>query len=671
MTLANMPRHGNRIVFTAILILGLVLARGVAARVPVETFGAAPGIQNVSLSPDGTRVAYLMNRDGKAIMLVSALGKTGAKAKGVDISKIKARSVSWANDRFVLLRASKTLNTNLFKANKVEFGAIFSYDTKTGKMVQLLTHAKGLGLNSSLASIDRILPDENAVMMPAYTGKFKGERVRVLFRVDLRTGDGKIVARGHYLDTDYFIVDGTGKVIARVDFAPKKGVFTIKVLKNNIFQTLYTEENDLVPMSVPGLSKDGKSLIVSSYQDRDTRGLYTMSLTDGSISGPLLWRKGADLVATLTEPGTGVVLGAVFAGIAGPDYQFLDPGMAQTWASIKKALGGAMVRLVNWSRDRKKWLLYIEGGSTAGAYMLFDANSGQFSTVAILRPDIKPADIADVVTIAYRSKDGTRISALLTLPPGYKKHPAPLVVLPHGGPAAHDSLGWDWLAQAIANQGYLVLQPNFRGSDGFGSKFENAGNGQWNGAVLDDITAGVKGLIKAGYADPKRVCIAGASFGGYAALAGLVFTPDLYSCAAAIAPVTDARAFVNFEAKAYGKNSESVTYWTKVMKGNNATTDLDSISPAKHADAAKAPLLLIHGRDDTVVPITQSWSMARAMRRANKPVQLVELKGEDHWLSSVDTRTQTLRALIAFLHEHLDAPAQSAQAPVAQRGGGQ
>jgi len=668
--------HFDKAVWTKLLAgfaaaMILALAGAAVAKVPIDAFGAAPSIHSVALSPDGKRIAYLMNRDGKSMMVVRPLVKNGEKASGVDVSRIKPRSVSWANDRFVLLRASKTLNTVVFTTSKIEFGAVFSFDTSKGTVRQLLANSKDLGVNSSLASIDRILPDENVAMMPALTGKFRGERVRVLFRVNLGNGAGKIVSRGHGLDTDYFIVNGAGKVIARVDFAASNGVFSIKILKDNIFQTLYTEKNDLTPMSVPGLSKDGKSLIISDYQGRDTRGLYAMSLTDGAISGPLLWRKNADLDDVLAGQDDGVVLGAAFVNIAGPDYQFLGPGMTKTWATIKSALGSAMVRIVDWSQDRDKWLLYIESGSTAGAYMLFDAKSGRFSTIAVLRPEIRPEDIADVVTIAYKSKDGTKISALLTLPPGFEKGPAPLVVLPHGGPASHDSLGWDWLAQAIASQGYLVLQPNFRGSDGFGSKFENAGNGQWNGVVLDDISAGTRALIKAGYADPRRICIAGASFGGYEALAGLVFTPDLYACAVAIAPVTDAKAFINFEAKSHGRKSESVTYWTKEMKGENATADLDAISPAKHADAAKAPLLLIHGRDDTVVPIAQSRIMARAMKQANKSVELVTLKGEDHWLSTVETRTQTLKAMAGFLHDHLSGPAQSAQAPAAQQGGGQ
>ncbi len=620
---------------------------------PVEAFGAMPEIQDIALSPDGNHVAYLMHRDGKDVMLVRTLNKPKAKPIGLDVSKIKPRSVNWANDRYVLLYASKTVATTVFRASKIEFGAVFSYDITTNRVRQLLNHSKELGINSSLGSISRILPDEDVVMMPAYTGRLGDRRVYSLFRVNLGNGIGRVSARGHGMETDRFVADETGKVIARIDYSEKKETFHIKVYKNRRWEKIYTQKHDQTPLSVRGFSADKKSLLVTYYHGRDTIGLYAMSLEDGSISGPVQWRENADIIRTLSRREDGVVFAVGFADIAATDYVFFDPQMHKTWATIKQALGMAAVHPIDWSKDKSKWLLFVENGNSAGAYMLYDAKAGHISRLAIRRPAIKPADVAPVHSIAYKAADGTRISALLTTPPGYQKHPAPMVVLPHGGPSSHESMTWDWMAQYLANQGYLVLQPNFRGSDGFGQHFENAGDGTWNTVVLGDVTAGVQGMIRAGYADPKRICIAGASFGGYLTLAGLVFTPDLYACAVAIAPLSDAKAFLDYKAKALGKDSRTVTYWTKVMQSDKGKKNLEAISPAKHAGAAKAPLLLIHGNDDTVVPIAQSRIMKRALTRAKKPVQMVTLRGEDHWLSSAKTRTETLQAMGAFLRPHL------------------
>jgi len=199
---------------------------------PVEAFGAMPEIQDIALSPDGNHVAYLMHRDGKDVMLVRALNKPKAKPIGLDVSKIKPRSVNWANDRYVLLYASKTVATTVFRASKIEFGAVFSYDITTNRVRQLLNHSKELGINSSLGSISRILPDEDVVMMPAYTGRQGDRRVYSLFRVNLGNGIGRVSARGHGMETDRFVADETGKVIARIDYSEKKETFHIKVYKN-------------------------------------------------------------------------------------------------------------------------------------------------------------------------------------------------------------------------------------------------------------------------------------------------------------------------------------------------------------------------------------------------------------------------------------------------------
>jgi dipeptidyl aminopeptidase/acylaminoacyl peptidase len=236
-----------------------------------------------------------------------------------------------------------------------------------------------------------------------------------------------------------------------------------------------------------------------------------------------------------------------------------------------------------------------------------------------------------------------------------------LVLLPHGGPAARDVDGFDWLAHALASRGYAVLQPNFRGSDGFGKAWEQAGHGEWGiGVMQHDLTDGVAALVAAGIADPERVCVVGASYGGYAALAGATFTPELYRCAAAIAGVADLAIMLSFERNTAGAASTTLSYWRMAMgvdetgaESGSVTERLRAASPAAHAERVRAPVLLIHGRDDTVVPITQSRLMERALAAAGKDVQLVELDGEDHWLSGATTRLETLKVLDAFLAEHL------------------
>jgi len=238
----------------------------------------------------------------------------------------------------------------------------------------------------------------------------------------------------------------------------------------------------------------------------------------------------------------------------------------------------------------------------------------------------------------------------VTLPRGREPANLPLIVLPHGGPAAVDSDRFDWWAQALAEQGYVVLQPNYRGSD-LSAQFTAAGFGEWGRKMQTDLSDGVRYLAKEGTIDPKRVCIVGASYGGYAALAGATLDLGVYRCAVSVAGPSDLKRILRWTNER-SERSDNVTqrYWDRFM-GVSGPSDpaLERISPIEHVAAVTAPILLIHGRDDTVVPYEQSEVMASALKRAGKSVEFVTLKHEDHWLSRSATRLQMLEATVAFL----------------------
>jgi dipeptidyl aminopeptidase/acylaminoacyl peptidase len=242
----------------------------------------------------------------------------------------------------------------------------------------------------------------------------------------------------------------------------------------------------------------------------------------------------------------------------------------------------------------------------------------------------------------------------LTLPNGSAGQRLPLVVMPHGGPEARDSATFDSWAQFLASRGYAVLQPQYRGSAGFGLRHRNAGRRQWGLLVQDDISDGVMHLIKTGVADPARVCIVGWSFGGYATMAGLAFSPDLYKCGVAGAGVSDLIAMLEYEAKYTGQWLGDNDYWTWLIGSPGADrARLIATSPAQHAAKFKAPLLLVHGKDDTVVPKSQSDLMADSLKAAGRPYEYVVLEGEDHHLSNPSTSKRFLQELERFLAPHL------------------
>ena len=293
----------------------------------------------------------------------------------------------------------------------------------------------------------------------------------------------------------------------------------------------------------------------------------------------------------------------------------------------------------------------VDGPKHGFRYELIDMNTHEAEPVGYVYEGV--TEPLEVRRVTYNAADGLQIPAYLTLPRGRAAKSLPLVVLPHGGPAVRDTADFDWWSQALADQGYAVLRPNYRGSD-LSWSFVSAGFGQWGRKMQTDLSDGVRYLVKEGIADPARVAIVGASYGGYAALAGVTQDPGIYRCAVSVAGLSDLKRMLQWVNEKQGRGGGwTQRYWDRFL-GVTGPGDpaLDAISPIRHLEAVNVPVLLIHGRDDTVVAFEQSKVMFDALRRANKEVELVALKHEDHWLSRGETRLQMLQASVAFLRAH-------------------
>jgi dipeptidyl aminopeptidase/acylaminoacyl peptidase len=331
-------------------------------------------------------------------------------------------------------------------------------------------------------------------------------------------------------------------------------------------------------------------------------------------------------------------------------YQFFDPQDQKVWSAISAAYPGSSVTLQSVSDDRRKFVVRVDSPTDGPAFSLVDLNTGKAKWIGDEYLGLKPADVAPARSISFKARDDLDLTGYLTLPQGRDQKKLPLVVLPHGGPAVRDEPGFDWWSQALASRGYAVLRVNYRGSTGFGWDFQSQGFGQWGRRMQTDLSDGVRYLASQGVIDSARVCIVGASYGGYAALAGAMLDPGVYRCAASVSGPADLRRMIDWENGRQGRQGiASERYWLRYM---GAYESLGDISPAEHADKITIPILLIHGKDDTVVPFEQSEMMADALRKAGKPVEFVALKGEDHWLSRGDTRLQMLQAVTAFLEKN-------------------
>lgn len=622
---------------------------------PLEAYGNLPLFSDAELSPDGTRVAAIANlKSGPRVMV---LGRDGQVLRQVGVENIKPRDVQFYDNDHVLAVLSRTARTYGF-VGQYEASGAFAINVEGGSPVGLLQRTDSLfPAQSGLGRVVGRSDTPGRVLMPAFIGEAYQSPTFDLLQVNLKDGRSRTEMKGTADTIDWF-ADAGGKVIARERYSNARNVYEIEVRDGKKWTSIYKEEDaETLPFTITGVMPDGSGLVyVASGQDEVHDGLMVLGF-DGEVTGPILGRRGKEIERIYTDDARRV-LGVRFAGML-PEYAFLDAGLKANHEAFAARFPDATIYVDSWSDDRRVVLYSVFDPSLGEAWIVNDLDAPQPELIAENRKSIPLDQLGPIITIEYSARDGLTIPAVVTLPPGAGLEDGvrrPLIVMPHGGPSAYDRVDFDWMAQYLASRGYVVLQPNFRGSSGFGEAFEDAGRGEWGGKMQHDLTDGVSALSQLGLIDPAKVCIVGASYGGYAALAGAAFTPEVYRCSAAIAPVADLSAMLSEERSRYGRDHWAISYWEGIMADGDARRQrLRDASPVNAADQIRAPVLLIHGDDDTVVPITQSERMERALKSAGKPVEFVRLKGEDHWLSSAETRIQMLTALDKFLATHMPA----------------
>jgi dienelactone hydrolase len=607
-------------------------------------------------------------------MLVLMELATGKRTSLIDASNIKARAIAFVGTDYLLLYGSKSLSTGPFR-DTVEMGGAFSVNLKTARARQLMPPGDTGILQSGLGNVLAADPDGKHIYTSAFaqTGGATGsgfspvsfDLVKINLETGQKAGPGFPGAKG----TRAWLSDTDGKPVARLDFGDVSQVQEIYGYANGKARVIHSTEDLLTDFAIAGLKEGGGSIMVI---DRPANSLYQalqeLSLTDGALSAPVMSRPDADVEGVLTDRNS-IVKGVVYAGFI-PRYDFFDKALAGDVQAVQQLFTGESVRLAGWSDDWNKLLFLTEGGKFPSQYVLVDrkAQTSPVRIIAQMRPAITDADVGVVQAVRYNARDKLPIPALITWPAGVAeadRKKLPMIVMPHGGPEAYDRIQFDWLAQYFANEGYMVLQPQFRGSDGFGVAFRNAGHKQWGRAMQHDVSDGVAAMVASGWADPARVCIVGWSYGGYAALAGASLTPELYKCAVSVAGVADLPEMLGHERRG-GVKTPNFVYWRSRI--GDPATELDQIkavSPAQQAANVRAPVLLIHGQQDSVVPIEQSEIMERTLRRLNKPVKLVRIAGDDHSLTTSENRRAALQEIGVFVREHLGPGAARSPAPPA------
>lgn len=645
---------------------------------PPVAFGTLDAIRNVTISPDGTKIAFFtyLGDVSRVVVIDSAsrsvIGQANLPGEQV-ISGVRYISrpatLLWLGNERVGVGA--ILDVKFGEADYFNIGRfckLVSMSVDGASSVQMLPETRGGGEGGCQVLGNGSEP--NTVLMPAFTpekgGAAKGRSTGSLdvWQVDTTTGRGRIVERGNP-GTSQFLLDRTGRIAMRIDITREYGYQVhAKLTGSDEYQVVYTGRQQTFDaegksrtqsLGFYGFADEPDKAYVSQRSgDLETMGLYNMRT--GQVERTVASDPKFDVGGPVAARGVGII-GAQIERDELEIVYFRDD-WRQLQRVIRESFPGDNVRFVSNSSDLKKHVLYLEGAEApSGEYLLLDLATSDAKSIGFPYPLVKAGMVVKPKWINYAARDGVQIPAYLTMPasaPNGKGLAA--IVMPHGGPQARDNPGFDWWSQYYASLGYVVLQPQYRGSDGFGRAWVKAGEQQWGLRMQDDVSDGVKYLVDQGIADAKRICILGWSYGGYSAAAGATLTPDLYRCAVAGAGVYDLAEMLRFTegpAGSWQRNNSANAYWNSHI--GNLSRDrakIDAASPALQVRNIKAPIQIIHGDYDFVVPIKQAEIFVEALKAAGKEHEYLVLKGESHNILFARTRVEMLKKSGEFLMKH-------------------
>jgi dienelactone hydrolase len=642
------PIRLRRLAFVAALaaLISAPVLGAPPAPPPAEAFASLPQVSDVVLSPDGNLIAWGEWAGAQQQVAVFDLRSREFRRHFAIDTSMTLRRIHWSDDAIVLIDVTETWETKGGGGPYAPLLRTLAAEVASGesRILLILGGSKEIVSSANLIAWRTTKPKKVMMATPAIVQYNWGS---ALFEVDTQSGKGSVTERGTPYTRDW-IVNADGDCVARTEWNPTLGVYRILAKRNGGWSEIYSVKGQVTGLY--GMTADGSSIAAVGPNAAGRSVLWAIPL-DGSGAKVLLEDPTYDVQSVIVDRFSGAPVG-VWLGGPNEEARWIDKRAQARFESVARAFKGHSVVVYGRSENGKRLLARVDSPSSPAIYYLVDFNTGHADIAGEEYPALADIPLGEVRSVSFKARDGTAIPAYLTIPPGLDAKNLPLVVLPHGGPEARDDHDFDWLSQFLATRGYAVLRPQFRGSSGFGEAFRLAGRHQWGLLMQDDVSDGVKAMVEQGVADAHRVCIVGASYGGYAALAGAAFTPELYKCAVSISGVSDLPDMLGTVKARGGEESDSLAYWLESI-GSPFDKNVIERSPARAAEQIRIPILLLHGINDSVVPVEQSEGMARALAKFNKKYTFVKLDGEDHWLSRGETRLQVLKEIEKFLKENL------------------
>jgi dipeptidyl aminopeptidase/acylaminoacyl peptidase len=607
--------------------------------IPSADFAARPLVSGPTLSPDGGWVLAMLATPGAPSLGLIAVGRkeirTFAVPKGYEIV-----SYRWAGDGRVLVSVGR--NTPWVGGEDVYMTRLIAYDVATRKSTFIGRAEEGPKGDDVLW----VASDGGALLLAIQRTVYDYPSV---FRVDLTTGAMKEVVHQRYDVWDWY-ADGSGVVRAGVGYDKDKWSLVYRRGEAAPFRKAgkarYDDRKASLGLLRFALDSDQGYILSNEKTGRDA--LYRFNYQTLEL-GDLVYQSATNDVSDYALSDDGAAVRAAYYTDERDRVEWFDPAMKALQTDLDKAVAGREAWIVSRSRDGKHMLVLVTAPNDPGAYYYYSPEEGAMHRLASVNERLKGRTLAPTRPVAYQARDGLAIHAYLTLPPGREAKGLPLIVMPHGGPfGVRDNGDYDPYVQFLANRGYAVLQPNYRGSESYGREFEEKGNGQWGRAMQDDLDDGMDWLVKQGTADAKRVCLVGASYGGYAALWGATRNPERYRCAASFAGISDVGRQLKYS-KDFFRNAKSARAWRDRVQGDAEAAE---ISPLAQVARLKVPVLLAHGRDDQRVPVKQSELYAKALQAAGKPVEYVAYEKEGHGFNDPANMKDYLDRLETFLRKN-------------------
>ena len=627
-------------------------------------------IHDTAISPSGRYLAVAVRQPATEVIAVHDLD-TGQTTVPTSIARDSAGAgfdtrmshVYWKSDDRLLFRIqvrpkSGTKINDRTRGVLTKLGdRLFSIHRDGSKPVRLLSSGSAAVFiegTLDLGTIGSLLPkDPENVLM--FVRGFVGP---TLVRVNVVTGEGTILEVpsqhlvGWWLDIDGNPVVRVERSFGTYRFQRKQPDGSWKQFHEVPVQEMRGRP-DYEPVGAS--NQPGKYYVLARPPGRERTGVYLYDLAQESFGEPVVENPRYDIdSARAARDGAGLVYACYVADVEICDLA--DAAANAQLAAVRRTFdGGTNLYVSDFSRDGATLILYAEGPAVAPAYYYYRRGAKNAELIGYERNALSDRSTPLAIPVRWTARDGRELGGYLSRPAGTTDaQRLPLVVMPHGGPEKRDRLSFDRWVQFLTARGYAVFQPNFRGSEGFGRAFAESGYGEWGRAMQNDVTDGVTALVQREVADPARICIVGASYGGYAALAGAALTPDLYRCAVSIAGVSDLAAFVKWYRFEHGPQSAGSAYWIRAIGDpDRGLQRLRSVSPVHLADEIKADVLLIHGDRDDIVPYSQSVAMKRALDNSKRKITLLKLEGEGHSYWSDENEIRVLESIDAFLARNL------------------